>query len=46
MWLQRHDMQLIQHSRAHLHQPMPQQLPQITILGAGYPDASPENFLI
>jgi hypothetical protein len=28
------------HSRAHLHQsmPMPQQLPQITILGVRYPD--------
>jgi hypothetical protein len=34
-------MQLIHHSRAHLHQsmPMPQQLPQIPILGVRYPDA-------
>ena len=34
-------MQLIHHSRAHLHQamPMPQQLPQIAILGVRHPDA-------
>jgi hypothetical protein len=33
-------MQLIHHSRAHLHQsmPMPQQLPQIAILRVRHPD--------
>jgi hypothetical protein len=33
-------VQLIHHSRAHLHHavPMPQQLPQIAILGIGHPD--------
>src|SRR3954447_18401144 len=36
-----HHMQLVHHSRAHLHQtmPMPQQLPQIAIGGVGYPDS-------
>jgi len=39
-FVQRHDMQLIHHSRAHLHQstPMPQQLPHIAILGVRHPD--------
>src|ERR1051325_7552254 len=33
-------MQLVHHARAHLHQPvpMPQQLPQIAILGVWHPD--------
>jgi len=40
-------LQLIHDSRTHLHQAMavPQQLPQITILGIGHPDVRKTIFL-